>query len=144
MALLASALRALSAVGQNIHVSSVYESEPQYRLDQPKFLNAALLMETEFGPRKLLRACKQIERDLGRVTGERYGPRVIDIDVLAYGALSFRTEGLSLPHERIAEREFALGPLHELDAGSRVPSLKQVLSASRSEPLCTIKLHGSF
>jgi len=95
-------------------VSSLYETEPAYVLDQPRFLNAALRGRTALDPHALLALLKRIERDLGREAGVRYGPRVIDLDILVYGERSIATEALTIPHPRMAERPFVLVPLAEI------------------------------
>jgi 2-amino-4-hydroxy-6-hydroxymethyldihydropteridine diphosphokinase len=95
-------------------MSAVYETEPAYLLDQPRFLNMALRGRSALEPLALLALLKQIERDLGRVAGPRYGPRAIDIDILLYDDLAIETANLTIPHPRMAERPFVLTPLAEL------------------------------
>jgi 2-amino-4-hydroxy-6-hydroxymethyldihydropteridine diphosphokinase len=95
-------------------VSSVYETEPAYLLDQPRFLNAALRGRTALAPPALLAFLKEIERALGRAAGARFGPRAIDLDILLYGDLALTTDTLTIPHPRMAERPFVLVPLAEL------------------------------
>jgi 2-amino-4-hydroxy-6-hydroxymethyldihydropteridine diphosphokinase len=95
-------------------LSSLYETEPAYLTDQPRFLNAALRGRTALAPQALLAFAKQIEHDLGRTTGRRYGPRVVDIDLLLYGEQAIDTPELAVPHPRMAERPFVLTPLAEI------------------------------
>ena len=95
-------------------VSALYETEPAYVLDQPRYLNAALRGRTSLAPRELLAALKQIERTLGRTGGQRFGPRVLDLDILLYDNLVIRTDELTIPHPRMAERPFVLIPLAEI------------------------------
>ncbi len=95
-------------------MSSVYETEPAYLLDQPRFLNMALRGETALDPHALLAFLKRIERDLGRTAGPRYGPRAIDLDILLYDRLVIATADLTIPHPRMAERPFVLAPLVEI------------------------------
>ena len=95
-------------------VSSLYETEPAYLLDQPRFLNAALRGRTTLEPAALLALLKRIERELGREAGVRFGPRVIDLDILLYGDRSIASEALTIPHPRMAERPFVLVPLAEI------------------------------
>ncbi|XP_078174328.1 folate synthesis bifunctional protein, mitochondrial-like [Carex rostrata] len=92
----------------------LYETEPAYVTDQPKFLNSAIRGTTKLGPHDLLRVLKQIEAELGRTSGIRYGPRPIDLDILFYENLRVNSENLSVPHERIWERPFVLAPLIDL------------------------------
>jgi 2-amino-4-hydroxy-6-hydroxymethyldihydropteridine diphosphokinase len=95
-------------------ISSLYETEPAYIDDQPRFLNAALRGSTALDPLALLAFVKRIERDLGRVAGPRFGPRVVDIDLLLYDDATIDTPELAVPHPRMAERPFVLVPLAEL------------------------------
>lgn len=103
--------------------SSVYETAPQGELlDQPDFLNACVAVETELDPERLLDACKDVERALGRaVGGPRHGPRPIDVDVLLLGDLTHRSERLTLPHPEVTARRFVLEPLLELDGELSLP-----------------------
>ncbi len=115
---LVAAAAALPACGVEVLASSsVYETEPVGEvLDQRDFYNACVRVETAFEPLELLDACKAVEADLGRDhEGVRHGPRVIDVDVLLLGGLSFESERLVLPHPSILERRFVLVPLLELD-----------------------------
>jgi 2-amino-4-hydroxy-6-hydroxymethyldihydropteridine diphosphokinase len=104
-------------------VSSLRETEPVGYLDQPRFLNGAVAVETTLTARELLDRLLEIERRLGRVRGEgpRFGPRTIDLDLLLYGGETVREPGLHVPHPRLAERKFALEPLAELDPGLEIP-----------------------
>lgn len=95
-------------------LSSVYETEPAYLLDQPRFLNMVLSGYTALDPRALLAFLKHIERDIGRVAGPRYGPRPIDLDILLYDDLALAADDLTIPHPRMAERPFVLTPLAEV------------------------------
>lgn len=110
------ALAALRDLGAVVRTSSFYRTRPWGRTDQPDFVNAAALLETALGPRELLRAFKDIERRLGRVETERWGPRSIDLDLLAYDALEYHDGDLRLPHPRLRERAFVLVPLAEIDS----------------------------
>ena len=105
-------------------VSSIRETEPVGVLDQPRFLNAAIRLATELAPQPLLERLLAVEQQLGRVrTGQRYGPRTIDLDLLLYGDEVVDEPGLRVPHPRLAERRFVLEPLAELDPGLVVPGL---------------------
>ena len=95
-------------------MSSVYETEPAYLLDRPRFLNMALRGRTALSPHALLDFLKRIERDMGRTTGPRYGPRAIDLDILLYDSLALTAADLTIPHPRMAERPFVLAPLAEI------------------------------
>jgi 2-amino-4-hydroxy-6-hydroxymethyldihydropteridine diphosphokinase len=103
--------------------SSLYETEPVGEiLDQPDFLNAAVRVRTELDPEGLLRVCKAIEVELGRMFGgPRHGPRPIDIDLLLLGDIELETEALELPHPQVTSRRFVLEPLLEIDPNLALP-----------------------
>jgi 2-amino-4-hydroxy-6-hydroxymethyldihydropteridine diphosphokinase len=117
----AGAAGAVREHGEVVAVSSLYRSAPRERIDQPDFLNAALIVETALEPRPLLAELKAIERRLGRDPfGHRYGPRLIDLDILAIEGRCVDDEpDLVVPHPKLAERRFALEPLAELDPDLR-------------------------
>jgi 2-amino-4-hydroxy-6-hydroxymethyldihydropteridine diphosphokinase len=96
--------------------SRVYETDPAGGPPQPDYLNAVLEVQTSLSPQDLLAACMEAERLMGRVRGERWGPRIIDIDVLTYDEREIDEPGLTIPHPRMLERAFVLVPLAELDA----------------------------
>ena len=103
-------------------VSSIRETEPVGQVDQPRFLNAAAAVDTELAPRPLLELLLAIESELGRTRdGPRFGPRTIDLDLLLYGQETVHEPGLTVPHPRLHERQFALAPLAELDPDLVVP-----------------------
>jgi 2-amino-4-hydroxy-6-hydroxymethyldihydropteridine diphosphokinase len=97
-------------------VSSVWDTEA-VPADQPPFLNAVLVGETDLDPVSLLAVLKQTEHDLLRRPGRRWGPRPIDLDILFYGEESIAMPELTVPHERVAERAFVLAPLAEVVMG---------------------------
>jgi len=94
--------------------SSLYETEPVGPAGQPWYLNAVLETETSLSPLELLGACKQIEADLGRRRGLRWGPRPIDIDILLFGHFEISTPDLVIPHPELRKRAFVLVPLAEI------------------------------
>jgi 2-amino-4-hydroxy-6-hydroxymethyldihydropteridine diphosphokinase len=112
-----------------VAVSSLRETAPVGYDDQPDFLNGAVALETELGPRELLARLLAVERELGRERGEgpRFGPRTIDLDLLLYGGEVLDEPGLTVPHPRLAERPFALEPLAELDPRLALPDGRRVL-----------------
>ncbi|HYI73751.1 MAG TPA: 2-amino-4-hydroxy-6-hydroxymethyldihydropteridine diphosphokinase [Gaiellaceae bacterium] len=112
-----------------LEVSQLRETEPVGVADQPPFLNGAVRIETSLEPRALLDALLEIERSLGRVRGERWGPRTLDLDLLVYGSETVDEPGLRVPHPRLHERRFALEPLAELDPDLAVPGLGRVSEA---------------
>ncbi len=120
---LKNALRALQDFGQVTAVSSAYETEPMYLEDQAWFLNAVASLETKLAPRALLLAIRSVERAMGRKRDVRYGPRVIDLDILFYGALVVSEPDLQIPHPKMGERMFVLAPLAEIRPGLVHPVL---------------------
>ena len=124
--------RAIDLLAEHVEVvavSTLRETEPWGYADQPSFLNAAVAVETELGPRPLLGALLEIEQALGRTRGgPRFGPRTIDLDLLVYGDEVLDEPGLTLPHPRLHERRFALEPLAEIDAGLVIPGRGPVLA----------------
>lgn len=102
-----------------IRISSVYETEPWGYTDQPPFLNLVCQIETDQTPHQVLKAAKKVERRVGRSPGFRYGPRVLDIDLLLYGDQVISTANLTVPHPGMAERAFVLVPMAEI-ASTRV------------------------
>ncbi len=95
-------------------VSAVYETDPVGFVDQPAFLNMAAVIETSLSPLALLEAILQIEAGLGRVRTIRWGPRVIDIDILLYGQERVNQPDLQIPHPAMLERAFVLVPLRDV------------------------------
>jgi len=111
-----------------VKCSGFYESEPLYFADQPRFLNCVVEIKTGLGLKILFKFCKEVEKSLGRKKSVRYGPRVIDLDILAYGDRVIKTAQIQIPHPRLEERRFVLEPLSELDPGWEHPvSRKNVL-----------------
>jgi 2-amino-4-hydroxy-6-hydroxymethyldihydropteridine diphosphokinase len=104
-----------------LRASALRETEPWGPVEQPRFLNGAVAVETTLAPRALLEALLDVERRLGRVRDERWGPRTIDLDLLLYGDAVVDEPGLTVPHPRLRERAFALEPLLELDPSLVVP-----------------------
>jgi len=119
--------RAITALpGAGVRVlrrSSLYETEPVDFLAQPWFLNCVVEAETWLMPRQLLHALQGIERAFGSRKLVARGPRIIDLDILFYGARMIRTEEMEIPHPRMAQRRFVLVPLAELAPGLRHPVL---------------------
>lgn len=95
-------------------VSSIYETEPVGYLDQPWFLNAVCKVETDLSPREMLALTNRIEWELGRRRIVKFGPRIIDIDILLYDALIIDEPDLRIPHPEMTRRAFVLIPLAEI------------------------------
>jgi 2-amino-4-hydroxy-6-hydroxymethyldihydropteridine diphosphokinase len=113
---LREAVRRTGALGEVRAVSSFYDTEPVGYLEQPRFLNGALLLETDLDPRALMRELLAMERAMGRerLGAIAKGPRVIDLDLLLFGDWVLWAEELILPHPRMEERRFVLEPLVEI------------------------------
>lgn len=111
--------------------SSTYDTEPVGEvLDQPEFLNACLRVRTALEPEDLLDACKAAERAVGREAGGTpQGPRVIDIDVLLLGDLTYVSERMRIPHPEVSARRFVLVPLLELDPDLGLPDGTRLAAA---------------
>ncbi|HEX6613395.1 MAG TPA: 2-amino-4-hydroxy-6-hydroxymethyldihydropteridine diphosphokinase [Rhodanobacteraceae bacterium] len=121
--------------------SRLYRSAPWGVTEQPGFVNAAAELETTLAPRQLLDSLLDIERAAGRDRGgPRWGPRVLDLDLLLYGNLQCEDPGLTLPHPRLHERAFVLLPLNELAPDFEVPSRGRVreLLARMDSSGCTL------
>ena len=122
---LKQALLKLSSLDQVeiLATSSFYRTPPWGDEQQEDFINAVVKVETSLGPDALLRGVQAIETAMGRQRSERrWGPRVIDIDLLLYGDLRYRSDDLELPHPRMHERAFVLVPLCELDNTLEIPA----------------------
>ena len=123
--------RAIAILGEAdgvdvLAVSQLRETEPIGVVDQPRFLNGAVAVETTRTSRELLELLLGIERTLGRVREGRWGPRTVDLDLLVYGDEVVDEPGLRVPHPRLHERRFALEPLAELDPELDIPGLGRV------------------
>jgi len=110
---------ALAAMGQMpgssvLRMSAVYETEPVGNADQPKFLNAAVELETSLEAAALLKSLQRIEHHMGRVRQVKWEPRVIDLDILYYGSLVIDSPELKVPHPELSLRGFVLVPLCDL------------------------------
>jgi 2-amino-4-hydroxy-6-hydroxymethyldihydropteridine diphosphokinase len=103
--------------------SAVYETPPWGDLDQAPFLNMVVRGTTRLDPGALLRLAKRVEREVGRVPTRRWGPRIVDVDVLAYGDAVVAGDELEVPHPRLPERAFVLVPLAEIAPEWRHPRL---------------------
>ena len=121
-AALEGAVRRFTKLGEVVAVSSLYETAPVGGPPQPAYLNAALRLHYGGSPRELLAASLEIERDAGRERRERWGPRLLDLDILWLDGVVCSEPGLSVPHPRLRERAFALCPLLDVAPDARDPS----------------------
>jgi len=129
VAQLEEALSRLAAIDQIelLATSSFYRTPPWGDEQQGDFINAVAQIETSLDPVPLLRVLQSIENLMGRQrTGRRWGPRLIDIDLLLYSDLQYRSDDLEIPHPRMHERAFVLVPLCELDKTMEIPTLGSV------------------
>jgi 2-amino-4-hydroxy-6-hydroxymethyldihydropteridine diphosphokinase len=135
-ATLEEAVKRIGLLGQVKSVSTFHETDPVGYLDQPLFLNGALLLETDCPPETLLTDLLAIEKQMGRDRSHAVakGPRVVDLDLLLFGEQILRSSDLTLPHPALAERRFVLEPLAEIAPGMWHP----VLNASIAELLARL------
>ena len=102
-------------------VSPVYETAPVGGVEQPDFLNAVLLVTTTLPPAELLALGQDVERRAGRVPGERWGPRALDVDLVAYDSVVWEDPFVTVPHPRAHERAFVLRPWLDVDPDATLP-----------------------
>ncbi|MCK4777407.1 MAG: 2-amino-4-hydroxy-6-hydroxymethyldihydropteridine diphosphokinase [Actinomycetia bacterium] len=105
--------------------SSVYQTEPEGFTKQPLFLNMAIKVNVLISPVKLLNICKKIELKMGRKTGKKWRPRVIDIDILFFDHQNINKNNLKIPHPHLKKRKFALLPLLELSPDLKDPITRE-------------------
>lgn len=115
------ALDGLRRLGRVVAVSSVYETAPVGGPEQGRYLNAVAVVDTDLDAAALLEGCLAIEREMGRERRERWGPRVIDLDLLLFGDETVDGPGLTVPHPRMEQRRFVLEPLVEAWPDARLP-----------------------
>lgn len=122
------------AAGPVVARSSIYQTAPWGRSDQPDFHNQVIEIRSSLSPRDILNTVLQIEHDMGRVRREKWGPRIIDIDLLFYGDRVLNEPGLTVPHPGIPSRRFTLLPLSEIAPDFVHPvlqkSVQQLLTSS--------------
>lgn len=122
------AIRLIEAEGiKVVKRSSLYETKPWGLKDQPDFINMVVCAETSLSPEELLKKLKFIEKKMGRKESKRWGPRLIDIDILFYDDLVIDSPELKIPHPYIKEREFVLLPLSEIEPEFVHPVLKKTV-----------------
>lgn len=110
---LVDAVRRLAAVGE-LAVSPIYETEPVGGPDQGPFLNAVVVLDSDLDAEEILELCQAVEESHGRQREQRWGPRTLDLDIIATDGPPYRSERLTIPHPRAAEREFVLRPLSDV------------------------------
>lgn len=107
--------------------SSLYETEPWGVKDQPPFLNMAIEIETALKPKELLKILKDVEKEVGRKESTKWGPRIIDLDILLIDNIVLNKDNLKIPHPFMHERDFVLRPLHEIAPSVKHPLLKMTV-----------------
>ena len=123
-----SAVAELAKVIEITHLSTNHETDPVGGPEQPKYLNAIAIAETELDPRELLIIMLEIENRLGRKREVHWGPRTIDLDLIVFGDEVIDSEVLVLPHPRAHERKFVLEPWLEIDPGAYIPGIGEIES----------------
>jgi 2-amino-4-hydroxy-6-hydroxymethyldihydropteridine diphosphokinase len=113
--------------GKIVRQSAIYETAAWGNTQQPAFLNQVLELATSLNPEALMTALLQIEESMGRIRAEKYGPRLIDIDVLLYNQEIIHTQLITVPHPELANRRFVLVPLAEIAPGLKHPVLQKTI-----------------
>ena len=142
---LASLQAAVDALGagpglDEVAVSPVYETAPVGGPPQPDYLNAVLVAATSLPPQAVLDRSRAAEAALGRVRGPRWGPRTVDVDVIAYGNETSGDPELTLPHPRAHERAFVLAPWHDVDPDAVIPGRGRVADLLAALPAGGVRL----
>ncbi len=122
-------VNAINRIGANAGIqvkdkSDFFETAPVGGPPQPDYVNCAIELETEIEPQTLLKEFNKIERELGRKPGVRWGPRIVDLDILLYGDRIVNDHNLKIPHERMHERAFVLEPLCDISPDIKHPVLR--------------------
>lgn len=128
------AIEALKSKGITVKkISSMHETEPWGLKEQPKFINMAVEAETSMSPEEFLSALKGIEEDMGREETVKWGPRIIDLDILFYDDIVIDMKRLRIPHPLLHKRDFVLNPLAEIAPDKLHPVLKKTVNQLKEE-----------
>ncbi len=131
--------------GEIVSKSSIYETKPWGKSDQPDYLNMVIEIKCNHSASELLRTCLEIEKELGRVRYEKWGERTMDIDILFYGNEILNTPDLNIPHPLLHERKYTLVPLCEIANDLKHPAIGKTIIDLLNEcqdPLEVEKLIG--
>jgi 2-amino-4-hydroxy-6-hydroxymethyldihydropteridine diphosphokinase len=120
--------KVVKSIGPIVKESSLYRTSPWGKTDQPEFLNQVLIVDTSFSARKVLSSIMSIEEQMGRIRREKWGSRIIDIDILFYNDEIVTEENLIIPHPGIPFRRFTLEPLQEIAPDFVHPQLQSTIS----------------
>jgi 2-amino-4-hydroxy-6-hydroxymethyldihydropteridine diphosphokinase len=126
LAMLQGGVDALSTAGHVVAASSVYETDPVGGPEQADFLNAVVVIETDLDPHALLAAAHAVEAQHARVRQERWGPRTLDVDIIAIGDEVIDDADLVVPHPRADQRAFVLVPWAAVDSDATLPDGRRV------------------
>jgi 2-amino-4-hydroxy-6-hydroxymethyldihydropteridine diphosphokinase len=129
-----AAIAALACINEQAF-SSLYKSAPMGPQDQPDYVNAVMAVATDLSPIELLRALQTIENSHGRVRGERWGARTLDLDILLYGNQVIALPDLTVPHAGLTERAFVLYPLYEIAPQLDIPDKGKLVDLLDNCPL---------
>ncbi|MBI5212770.1 MAG: 2-amino-4-hydroxy-6-hydroxymethyldihydropteridine diphosphokinase [Nitrospirae bacterium] len=133
----AKAIEELKSKGITVEkISSMHETEPWGLKEQPKFINMAVEAETSMSPEELLSVLKCVEKNMGREDAVKWGPRIIDLDILFYDDVVINMEHLQIPHPLLHKRDFVLLPLSEIAPDKLHPVLKKTVIQLKEEPAC--------
>ena len=127
--------------GNIVSASALYETAAWGNEEQPAFLNQALALDTELNAKQLMRRILKTEKNMGRIREEKYGPRIIDIDILFYNSAIIREPGLMIPHPELENRRFALVPMHEIAPLVTHPLLKKTIAELLEECPDKLEVH---
>ena len=132
--ILENAIQSIRLIAIVTAVSSFYETNPVGGPEQPNYLNAVLIAESEISPEKLLEELQKIENSAGRVRDVRWGARTLDLDLIAAGDIVQVNDFLTLPHPRAHERAFVLQPWIEIDPDGQLPGIGRIDSIFAALP----------
>lgn len=141
---LQSAVDTLAEVGEIVAVSDVYATDPVGGPEQPEYYNAVVVLQTAAEPLAVLACAHRAEQRRDRTREVRWGPRTLDVDVLAYGQMVSDDEVLTLPHPRAVERAFVMVPWSQVDPGFVLPGGATVGDVARALPTDGIRRLGAF